>query len=410
MITSIFIARVYGAEMTGTLALINSFILLASIFTILGTQTSILRLIPEHIRKYSVTSAFKVYRKTQYLVVAASLITGCALFFSADWLADTILSKPQIAGFLSLAACFLVAKSAMDLNVSAVRGLRLNRIFALLQLLPELSKLGIVIICTYLFFNDNIPVYALLASWFITALTGISIMQVAFSRRVTPGDVVKNIPAKEILATSLPMLMTASMSFIIGKSGVIILGIFQSEAEVGYYSIAVTLATLTSFALHAINSMSASKYSELYHAEKIDELFYVAKKSNKLIFWTTVPILLCLVVLGHPIINLLYGHDFTVAYSALALLAVGQFVNSASGSTGMLMNMTGHQVALKNIMIGAAAINIAINLLLTPSYGMIGAAIAGSVSIAFWNIYALIFIKRKFGKTLGYLPMLDKFF
>lgn len=140
----------------------------------------------------------------------------------------------------------------------------------------------------------------------------------------------------------------------------------------------------------------------------MDELFYVAKKSTKLIFWTSAPILLCLIVLGKPIISLLYGQDYIVAYPALLLFAIGQFVNAVSGSTSMFMNMTGHHIALRNIMAGAAVINIALNLLLIPYQGIIGAALAGMVSIAFWNIYTLVYIKKKFGQSLGYLPFLHK--
>ena len=50
MISSIFVARVYGAEIIGIVALVNSLVMLATIFTNLGTSSSILRLIPEHIK------------------------------------------------------------------------------------------------------------------------------------------------------------------------------------------------------------------------------------------------------------------------------------------------------------------------------------------------------------------------
>jgi O-antigen/teichoic acid export membrane protein len=56
-------------------------------------------------------------------------------------------------------------------------------------------------------------------------------------------------------------------------------------------------------------------------------------------------------------------------------------------------------------MICTATINIVLNLLLTPTHGMIGAALAGMVSIAFPNIYILIFIKRKYGRITGYFPL-----
>jgi O-antigen/teichoic acid export membrane protein len=107
------------------------------------------------------------------------------------------------------------------------------------------------------------------------------------------------------LAISFPMLMTATMAFVIGQTGVIMLGMFRSEAEVGYYAIAVKLGTLTAFILHAVNSMAAPRFSELFHSDKMDELFHVAKKSAKLIFWTTAPILLGLIVLGKPVLKIL---------------------------------------------------------------------------------------------------------
>ncbi len=407
MLASIYVARVYGAGMTGIVALLNSFVTLVTIFTVLGTNTSVLRLIPEHTKKYSVISAFKVYRKTQYLVVVISIITGGMTYLLAGWIADVMLSKPQIAHYVALAACFVVAQSLMDLNTSAVRGLRLNRVFAFMQILPNIAKLIVLLIGGLFVATQDLAVYALLASWLIPALVGIVIMQVAFQRRINSYDrraTVEKLSVANILAISLPMLMTTSMAFIIGRSGVLILGMYRPEEDVGYYAIAVTLATLTSFVLSAVNSMSASKFSELYHSNQMDELFYVAKKSTKLIFWSTVPILFVLIVFGKFAISLLYGPAFAVAYPALVLLTIGQFVNSISGSTGMFMNMTGHQVALRNIMVLAALLNIGINLLLTPHYGAMGAAAAAMASTIFWNIYALVFIKKRYGQTLGYVP------
>jgi len=69
MVTYIIIARWYGADVLGIVAVLQSFLMLATIFIVLGTNTSILRLIPEHLAKYSPSSAFRVYRKTQYLVL-----------------------------------------------------------------------------------------------------------------------------------------------------------------------------------------------------------------------------------------------------------------------------------------------------------------------------------------------------
>jgi O-antigen/teichoic acid export membrane protein len=221
-------------------------------------------------------------------------------------------------------------------------------------------------------------------------------------------DIVHPMPLRKILTISLPMLMTATMSFVIGQTGVIMLGMFRSEAEVGYFAIAVKLATLTSFIIAAINTMAGPKFSELYHSGKIEELFYVAKKSAKLVFWTTVPVLIGFVFLGKLLLEQLYGKDFGAAYAALVFVVIGQFVNAFAGTTSMFMNMTGHQTPYRNIIIFSAFINIITNLLLIPSLGINGAAISAMLSISFLNLFTLCYIKRKFGKSIGYFPILHE--
>ena len=404
--TTIIIARAYSAEVLGIVAVINSFLMLATIFTVLGTNTSILRLIPEHLTKYSPSSAFRVYRKTQYLVLGTSLVTGGLLFFGSGFIAETIFSKPHFQPYFVLAAVFIIFKSLMLLNQQAVRGLRMIKVFALMHLLPQLFKLLILVPLTIFIFHQDNPIYALMASFALTALVGAWIMNRAFKQKSGPKDSLHPMPMRDILSLSLPMLMTATMTFVIGQTGVLMLGIFRPEAEVGYYAVAVKLATLTAFILNAVNSMAGPKFSELFHSGKMDELFYVAKKSAKLIFWTTTPILLAFILLGKPILHFIFGPEFAVAYLPLVLLVLGQFVHSISGATGLFMNMTGHQNTFRNIVFVAALSNVALNLLLTPEYGIYGAAIAAMISLAGWNIATLAYIKLKFGRTTGYFPKL----
>lgn len=402
--TSILIARLYGAEMVGVVAVIHSFLLLATIFTALGTGTSILRLIPEHLVKYSATSAFRVYRKTQYVVIIVCLVTGILSFFGSHLIADKVFSKPHLSFYFRLAAAFVVFKSLMLLNTQAVRGLRLIRLFALMQLLPHASTLSFIVLIGLFSTKKDIPVYALLSGFAVTAMAGWLIMETAFKRRMQPQDSVSSVTTRSILSLSLPMLMTTAVTFVMAQTGVIMLGMFCTEAEVGYYAIAVKLATLTSFILAAINSMAAPKFSEFYHSGQIDELFYVAKKSAKLIFWTSAPILAGLLVLGKPILTILFGTDFAIAYPAMVTLVMGQFIHSISGSNGLFMNMTGHHKQFGAIMVLSTLLHIIMCSLLIPSLGMYGASIATMTTTVCWNALTLLYIKQKYGTTTGYAP------
>lgn len=406
LVFSVIVARFYGAEVVGIVAVVNAFLLLATIFTVFGTEISILRLIPEHLVKYSPTSAYKIYRKTKLLVIIFSLVTGTLFFFTADLIADKLFSKPHLSFYFALASGFIVFQSIMRLNTQAVRGLRLSRVFALMLMLPQSFNLFFLIILGLFWPARDVPVYAVLGGFAMTGLLGWFVMEYNFKKLMKPDDRVQSMPGRTILSISMPMLMTTSINFLIAQTGVLMLGIFRTEAEVGYYAIAVKLATLSSFVIQAVNSMAGPKFSELFHTGKIEELFYVAIKSTKLIFLTTIPLLIGLIIFGKLILSHVFGPDFAVVYPAMTILVLGQFINTVTGLNGMFLNMVGKQKVLRNIMVFAAALNILINLWLIPQFGFYGAAIATAVSLCFWKMTSFIYIKLKFKKHIAYFPLI----
>jgi len=406
---TVLMARFYGPAVMGVVAVLHSFLSLAAIFTVLGTSSSILRLIPEHLVKHSVSSAFRVYRRTQWLVTAVSLFSTAAFFLAAPLIAGRLFGKPHLAYYFALASLFIVFYSLLNLNTQALRGLRLIRTYAFMHLLPRLNKLLLLLPLTFFFNHPDRPVQAYLGSVLLTALAGILIMDRAFKKRLSPGQAVQKVSSRELLFISLPMLLTQAMNFVTTQTGVLLLAVFRPEAEVGRYSVAVALAALTSFVLRAINSMATPKLSELFHGDKLDDLFHVARRSAQLIFWSTAPILLGLVVLGRFLLAGLYGPDFAAAFPAMLILVSGQFVHSVSGLTGSFMNMTGEQMVLSRVKTVAALANLGLGLLLIPAMGMLGAALAAAFCNAAWNLYVLYWIRKKYGRSIAYLP-LGRFF
>ena len=117
------------------------------------------------------------------------------------------------------------------------------------------------------------------------------------------GDKVKITNSRTIVSISLPMFMAGTMAVIIGESGVIILGMLRTEAEVGYYSMVVKLSGLIVFVLYAMSLLAGPKFAELFFLNKIEDLLHVAKKSAKLIFVITTPMLLFFLIFGKRILR-----------------------------------------------------------------------------------------------------------
>ena len=112
-----------------------------------------------------------------------------------------------------------------------------------------------------------------------------------------------------------------------------------------------------------------------------------------------------LFLFGEDVIRLLFGEPYLPAYVPLVILASGQLINVAFGSVGQFLTMTGHERdSLSSLGLSAVA-NVALNAILIPRYGGVGAAIATALSVVIWNVLLSIRLYRRLGLTPGPLKL-----
>jgi O-antigen/teichoic acid export membrane protein len=205
----------------------------------------------------------------------------------------------------------------------------------------------------------------------------------------TPVSVHQAVPAIEgrVWLTSC-MLFALIVGFqVINKElSTVVLGFFEPSEQVGIYRVAVQVSTLASFGLQAVNLVVAPRFVDLYTQGKISRLQQLVTGSARVVLGFNLIITALFVLVGKPFFGLLFGPDFAASYCPMLILLVGQMVNSAAGSVGFLLNMTGHERDTAQGMASAAIINIALNLMLIPLWGIIGAAVATAISTTVWNV------------------------
>jgi O-antigen/teichoic acid export membrane protein len=197
-----------------------------------------------------------------------------------------------------------------------------------------------------------------------------------------------------LLRTSTPLLLVNSMNLVMGWTDVLVLGMWRDAAEVGIYGIALRLALLTAFILSAINVVVAPQFAAL-HAQGDDAA--LRRLAQQGAFWTLIaaaPAILVLLLVPDLILQI-FGPQFREGAGVLRILALGQFVNVATGSVGVLLVMTGHEKLMRNIVAASAALNLLGNLVLVPRYGAIGAAASTALSLAFMNILSWYMVRKK---------------
>ena len=89
----------------------------------------------------------------------------------------------------------------------------------------------------------------------------------------------------------------------------------------------------------------------------------------------------------------LFGSEFRSGADVLVILAVGQFINSATGLVGLMLIMSHNESKLLQAAAIAAVVNAGLNLWLIPRYGLTGAAWASLIAVATLNITRWLFVR-----------------
>lgn len=203
------------------------------------------------------------------------------------------------------------------------------------------------------------------------------------------------------------MLTSNSLMNLMTWVDTILLGVFRSAVEVGVYAIAIKIALITKVTLTAINSFTAPRFAEYYSKKDMVSFAKTSQYSTKLIFWTSAPVMVFIFIFPQFCMGF-FGEEFKIGATALIILTIGQFIASISGSVGYILNLTDNQVLQQNITLFTIIVNVVLNIILIPVYGIIGAAIASATGLILRNLISVYFIKRKFDFLTIYFPFLTK--
>lgn len=204
------------------------------------------------------------------------------------------------------------------------------------------------------------------------------------------------ISASVMWHSARPNLVVMSMSQLLLWIGPLIAGVWLSSADVAYLSVAQRFALLTSFILMAVNLVVAPKFAAFYAENDMESVRKTALFSVRLLVVSAVPIVGAMLIFPGFLMGL-FGADFAQGAQLLQILALGQFVNVITGSVGYLLMMTGHERDLRTSTLISGGLVVILTIILTQYFGVLGCAIATAISIAFQNLLAAYFVKKRLG-------------
>lgn len=390
-LTYILIPRYYGVELFGIFNILFGLLLVGTVISRMGLDTYTLRVLSslnENTQEISLflKSIFKI------LLISSLLVSLLILVFLEPintYLFKSIDAKFYIIG-LSLA---ILPYTFFNVFPEVFRGFDDIKRYSFFRNLAQNLILVILLILGIVFSLNYTPIDILFMTVLILFIT-ISFALFFFLKEKKVNVLMVGKYKKKILKNSYPMFLAASLMLIMSYIDSFMIAYYLDEYQVGIYSACINLSMIITFIPIAIGGFISPKVSKAYSENNIQEVKNIFKNSLVIIVVVTLPIFSVLYIYAESFLSL-FGTAFTSATLTLLITNIAFLSEALCGPVGFVMNMTDNQHIFMRILLVSLLINITFNALLIPIYGINGAAIAMLLSMLFWTVGSLIFLKKK---------------
>lgn len=197
-----------------------------------------------------------------------------------------------------------------------------------------------------------------------------------------------------ILRDSWPLMLSGVAAGIYLKIDQVMIKNMLGNEQAGIYAVSSKLAEFWYFVPNAI---AAAVFPAIINAKKVSGELYKNRllKLYSSLFWLALFVAIVTTLFAHPIVHLLFGDAYIGAVLPLTVyIWAGIGISLGFGLTNFII---AENTALINMIatISGAVINIVLNLIFIPLYGILGAAFASFISYSMVTIIMLVFEKSK---------------
>ena len=213
----------------------------------------------------------------------------------------------------------------------------------------------------------------------VVALT----LGVIFLRKLLPVEAKNAVPQytpRPWLKAAFPMLVYGGAQIVLGQTDIVMLGAMRGAHEVGLYAASYKLAYLLVYVTYATEVILAPVISKMYVNGDFIRLQKILTRAVRVSFFAVLPFGLAFCFFGQDLLGI-FGDEFKGATTALVILSIGRLLEVSMGSGALLLPMTGHERIVAKVLLFFIVVNIFLNALLIPRYGLDGAAIASMFSL-----------------------------
>lgn len=397
-VAALVLARFLGADGYGLYTLTVSLLFLASGLGNLGLDSAMERYTAVLTHRGDSRGMWGTLQLGLGITIVSSIITSSIVFFAADAISQGLFDDDRLASLFRIGAFVVPFLMATTLLASIVRGFKRMDYSALTEnFLQPVVRLALIFVLAITGLTSSIALAIFGISYAAAAIVLVGLVHRLhpLNRPVRDADRY----AKEIATFSFPFWFAGILTQLRKSLQPVLLGIYSTVANIGIISLVKSANLLGRVAVISIAKALRPTLAVALDQGHDEETAHLYQATTRWTLSANLPIFILMVL--HPVAILsLFGESFEAGATALIIVAFGELANAASGTCGAVIDMSGLTLVKSINKIVEVTFTIAMNVILVPAFGLVGAAVAVTVSRTVLQIVRLVEVK----KLLGFQP------
>lgn len=390
----VYVSNVLGADGLGMFTLGMSSVAIASIFLSWGYGNGLVRFISKYASTKDYPSLFFYIKKTIKINLIMVFIFASFYFLFPEFIAKQLLHSSELTTYLPLFGIVLIVNSFLSIGDQIIRGFQEVKKSTLVHhfiRLPFKIIIAIVLIGSY-------GLYGYIAAEILGVILSVILFFFIIKNLLPKGF---SFFQKLRKKSTIEEKRYASNMFIIEILGVlqnhgekIMLVYFLSEADLGIYSVILSIVAFIPTILVSVNSIFSPIISEFHAKNEMQKLSNYYSSSAKYIFVLSFPLIAFLIIYSKNIL-LFFGAEFESGYLLLILVVIGELINVSFGTVGSMLKMMGYDKKIKNISAITSIITFVSCYFFIDLFGIIGVGFSYILKNLLYNLWCSIVLYKK---------------
>lgn len=383
-----------SAEVAGVFFIATAIITILGNSASLGTMTGLVYFMPSHLAEGGAGPRPLITLALRPVLIASALL-ALLLVGAARPLAELVASDraDQVTDLLRILALTVIPWALTVSILGATRGLGSHTPTVMVS---QVVRPGLQIIALGgLLLTGTPPVWAIGVAWAAPVFVAAGLAFVYVGRlggwEGGPGEATTS---PDFWSYTRPRAFSAALQVALERIDVVLVGAFVGLDAAGVYGALTRFITAGNFLMYSVAQAVSPGLRGAIAKENWPKARHTLQKATGWLVLIAWPYFIAVSLKPEPLARLLSA-DYVPDASILGLLALGMMFSALSGPIELTLLMLGRST-LALVGVAAAIIaDVVLLIVLTPSLGLAGAAIAWSVSVAMQNLINAWFVRRE---------------